>query len=73
MLVLTRRPTEALMIGDDISITIIEVRGNQVRIGINAPKYMAVHREEIYERIKKASANNIVHPGLKQPPENQKD
>lgn len=52
MLILTRRPTETVMIGDDITITVLEVRGNQVRIGINAPKHIAVHREEIYERIK---------------------
>lgn len=52
MLILTRRPTETIMIGDDIAITILEVRGNQTRIGIDAPKNVAVHREEIYERVK---------------------
>lgn len=56
MLILTRRPTETVMIGDDITITVLEVRGNQVRIGINAPKHIGVHREEIYERIKKEQA-----------------
>lgn len=56
MLILTRRPTETVMIGEDITITVLEVRGNQVRIGINAPKHIAVHREEIYERIKKEEA-----------------
>jgi carbon storage regulator len=53
MLILTRKPLESLMIGDDVTVTILGVKGNQVRIGINAPKNVAVHREEIYERIKK--------------------
>jgi len=52
MLILTRRIGETLMIGDDISITVIGVKGNQVRIGIDAPKDVAVHREEIFNRIK---------------------
>lgn len=51
MLILTRRPTEKIRIGDAISVTVLEVRGNQVRIGIEAPKDVQVHREEIYERI----------------------
>jgi carbon storage regulator len=52
MLILTRRVGETLMIGDDVSISVLGVKGNQVRIGIDAPKEVAVHREEIYKRIK---------------------
>ncbi len=51
MLILTRRVGETLVIGDDVSITVLGVKGNQVRVGINAPKDVSVHREEIYERI----------------------
>ena len=51
MLILTRRVGESLMVGDDITITVLGVKGNQVRIGVNAPKDVAVHREEIYNRI----------------------
>lgn len=53
MLILTRRVGETLMIGDEVSITVLGVKGNQVRIGVNAPKDVAVHREEIYDRIQK--------------------
>jgi len=53
MLILTRRVGETLMIGDDVTVTVLGVKGNQVRIGVNAPRDVAVHREEIYERIKR--------------------
>ena len=52
MLILTRRQNETLMIGEDITVTVLGVKGTQVRLGINAPKDVAVHREEIFERIR---------------------
>jgi carbon storage regulator len=53
MLILTRRVGETVMIGEDVTVTVLGVKGNQVRIGVNAPRDVAVHREEIFERIKR--------------------
>lgn len=58
MLILTRRVGEALMIGDDISISVLGVKGNQVRIGIDAPKDVAVHREEIFQKIQRENTGS---------------
>ena len=53
MLILTRRVGESLVVGDDVTLTVLGVKGNQVRIGVNAPKTVSVHREEIYQRIQR--------------------
>ncbi|MBK1643915.1 carbon storage regulator [Thiocapsa imhoffii] len=66
MLILTRRVGETLMIGDEVTVTVLGVKGNQVRIGVNAPRDVAVHREEIYERIKREQSEGtapVVMPG----------
>ena len=60
MLILTRKVGETLMIGDEIEVTILSLKGNQVRIGVNAPKDVPVHREEIYDRIKREQSGGEV-------------
>jgi carbon storage regulator len=56
MLILTRRVGETVIIGDDVTVTVLGVKGNQVRVGVNAPKTTSVHRQEIYDRIKREQA-----------------
>jgi carbon storage regulator len=62
MLILTRRVGEALMIGEEVTVTVLGVKGNQVRIGVHAPKTVSVHREEIFDRIKTERSDSSAHP-----------
>jgi len=57
MLILTRRVNETLMVGDDVKVTVLGINGNQVRIGVQAPRHIPVHRQEIYEKIKKEESS----------------
>lgn len=59
MLILTRRGGETLMVGEEVTVTVIAVKGTQVRLGVSAPKDVAVHREEIYERVKQEKAQQL--------------
>ncbi|HFL8794759.1 MAG TPA: carbon storage regulator CsrA [Candidatus Azosocius sp. HAIN] len=60
MLILTRRVGETLMVGDEITVTVLGIKGNQIRLGVNAPKIISVHREEIYQKIQvEKSKNNV--------------
>ncbi len=61
MLILTRKANETLTVGNDVTVTILGIKGNQVRIGVNAPKEVAVHREEVFNRIKTETQQE--HPG----------
>ena len=63
MLVLTRQTEESIMIGDDVEIVIVRVGGNRVRLGINAPKRIPVHRKEVYETIQREKRHGIQHHG----------
>jgi carbon storage regulator len=68
MLILTRRVGETVMIGNDVTVTVLGVKGNQVRVGINAPKNVPVHREEIFERVKRELAGGEVNGNVQDAP-----
>lgn len=63
MLILTRRVGETVVIGDEVQVTVLGVKGNQVRLGVNAPRDVSVHRQEIYDRIRKEQGDNAPAPG----------
>ena len=67
MLILTRKKGESLIIGDDINVTVLGIRGNQVRIGVDAPRDVAVHRQEIYDRIREEKGGQSTSPNHDEP------
>ena len=70
MLILTRRVGETVMIGDEVTVTVLRVKGNQVRLGVNAPKSVSVQREEIFHRIKRENAG-VAEPAESESPETE--
>lgn len=66
MLILTRRVGETVMIGDEVSVTVLGVKGNQVRVGVNAPKSVTVHREEVYRKIEEEKARGLQNAPVKE-------
>lgn len=70
MLILTRRVGETLMIGDEVSVTVLSAKGNNIRIGINAPKEVSVHREEVYQRIANQDSEENSKPNKQNTAEN---
>jgi carbon storage regulator len=71
MLILTRRVGETVMIGNEVTVVVLGVKGNQVRMGINAPRTVAVHREEIFDRIKREEQDEF-SPGTEPPPDSDR-